>query len=160
MESALQELHGMSQQVLTFFFFNSCLATSRLLLGGRVTIDILLLRSTLARRCLRNGISIYFVALVLRSNSLLSARSLLWSMWNSAVGSRSYQLDFDLGPGVAGRARVAHASKGSKLIVVDLFMGVSMVQGQGKQKVCLEITSQSPTSGGPDLSDCIAQPRS
>ena len=92
---------------------------SSLLLRGRLAVDVLLLGDTLARGLLRGRVGTLFAVLLLGGSSLL-ARSLLGSCWNGAVERGCHQLELDLGPGVAGGARVAHTGVGGELLVVDL----------------------------------------
>lgn len=104
------------------FVAGSLVATSRLLLGGRLAIDLLLLGTALARSLLgcSRSITLFFLCLC---GSRLPTTGLLWSSWYGAFGSRAHQLelDLDLGPGVGSRARVAHIGVASEFFVVNLY---------------------------------------
>jgi hypothetical protein len=90
-----------------------------LLLRARVhTIDILLLGGALARRLLGSLTLFAFLG-----SSLLTRSRLLGRRGGSraiGVGGGHNELGLDLGPRVAGRARIRHARKARELLVVDL----------------------------------------
>ncbi|KAF2653343.1 hypothetical protein K491DRAFT_521503 [Lophiostoma macrostomum CBS 122681] len=150
---------------------SSLLGRTTTLLWAALAI-VLLLGDALARRLL-GGLGLRCVLLVLGSigvailssldlilefgwtrRSLLS-RSGLGALWGRGSSTAVLalislcQLLFDLGPGVGGRARVAHASQPGELLVVDLYMSELRVERKERQ-----------TSGGPDLRQRIANPRS
>lgn len=141
--------YAMSVKVLTFVI-RRLLSASSLLLGRRLAVDVLLLGGALARSWLGTGSDVALITGSLGSSRLPATGGLLGGSWRVVVGTRVYQLDLDLSPCVASRARVAHTSEPSKLLVVDLLFVTAM---------CRRGVMQSHTSGGPDLSDCMAQPR-
>jgi hypothetical protein len=90
-----------------------------LLLGARIrAIDIFLLGGALTRRLL-GSLSLF----AFLGSSLLTRSRLLGRRGGSraiGVGGGHNELGLDLGPRVAGRARIRHARKARELLVVDL----------------------------------------
>ena len=120
---------------------------THLLLGRRIAVDILLLGGALACSWSRLG-GWFAVPVDVRLGALL-ARLLRGGGNSRAVRD----LVLDPTPSVASRAMVAHASKFSELLEVNL--RVLAVLREGAARVC-----EDHTSGGPDLSDCMAHTRS
>jgi hypothetical protein len=101
--------------------------------GRSLAIDLLLLGSALARSLLggRLAVSTLTIGTVTLRRGLFLCTALLRSGHGTTFRGGECELALDLGPGIGCGARVTHAGKGGKLLVVDLCVSVSMRDGIG-----------------------------